>query len=156
MLWFFGLGTDCGLDEVGRVTDWDQRFLDMAKLVGSWSRDPSTKVGAVITKGKFVVSLGFNGHPAGLPDTLERLENREEKYKTILHAELNAILTSRRDLNGCTIYIWPYLCCSQCAAVIIQSGIKQVVVPFRGLDRWGESAVYLKESGVELKIKESV
>jgi deoxycytidylate deaminase len=51
------------------MADWDSRFLEMAVLVSKWSKDPSTKVGAVIAKGKFVVSLGFNGHPAGVADS---------------------------------------------------------------------------------------
>src|SRR4051794_22836798 len=61
------------------VADWDSRFLEMARLVSTWSKDPSTQVGAVITRGKFVVSLGFNGHPKGVSDTPDRLENREVK-----------------------------------------------------------------------------
>ena len=100
------------------VADWDSRFLEMARLVSSWSKDPSTQVGAVITRGKFVVSLGFNGHPKGVADTPDRLENREAKYRTIIHAEMNAILTAKQDLEGCTIYVWPFMPCSQCGAAV--------------------------------------
>ena len=70
---------------------WDRRFMEMARLVASWSKDPSSKVGAVITRGKFVVSVGFNGFPQGVVDSEERLTNRELKYPMILHAEINAI-----------------------------------------------------------------
>src|ERR1035437_2012178 len=96
------------------MADWDARFLELARLVSSWSKDPSTQVSAVITRGKFVVSLGFNGHAKGVTDSPGRVENREVKYRTIIHAEINAILTAKQDLEGCTIYLWPFMPCSQC------------------------------------------
>jgi dCMP deaminase len=136
------------------VADWDSRFLEMARLVSSWSKDPSTKVGAVITHGKFVVSLGFNGFPKGVSDLSERLENREIKYKMVIHAELNAILTARQHLEGCTLYVWPFMPCSQCGSAIIQSGIKRVVAPKMDNERWTESFALttqmFSEAGLEL------
>ena len=111
-------------------TDWHFRFLDMAHLVSTWSKDPSTKVGAVIVdKNKRVVSTGFNGFPKGVHDFSFRYENKDLKYQMILHAERNAILFAQRDLTDCTMYLWPVPCCAECAAMVIQSGIKQVVVP---------------------------
>jgi dCMP deaminase len=136
------------------VSNWDSRFLELAKLVSTWSKDPSTKVGAVITRGKFVVSLGFNGHPTGVADSPERLEIRENKYRTIIHAEINAILTAKQDLEGCTIYLWPFMPCSQCGAAIVQAGIKRVVAPLADNDRWTESFKFTQEifseAGVDL------
>jgi dCMP deaminase len=136
------------------MADWDSRFLELARLVSTWSKDPSTQVGAVITHGKFVVSLGFNGHPKGVNDTANRLENREVKYRTIIHAEMNAILTAKRDLEGCTIYVWPFMPCSQCGAAIVQAGIKRVVAPRAENDRWAESFRFTSEifaeAGVEM------
>jgi dCMP deaminase len=136
------------------VSNWDSRFLELARLVSTWSKDPSTQVGAVITRGKFVVSLGFNGHPKGVADTPERLEIRENKYRTIIHAEINAILTAKQDLEGCTIYLWPFMPCSQCGAAIVQAGIKRVVAPQADNDRWAESFKFTQEifseAGVEL------
>lgn len=136
------------------MSNWDSRFLELAKLVSTWSKDPSTQVGAVITRGKFVVSLGFNGHPKGVADTAERLEIRENKYRTIIHAEINAILTAKQDLEGCTIYLWPFMPCSQCGAAIVQAGIKRVVAPQADNDRWAESFKFTQEifseAGVEL------
>ncbi len=138
------------------VADWDSRFLEMARLVSTWSKDPSTQVGAVITRGKFVVSLGFNGHPKGVADTADRLENREAKYRTIIHAEMNAILTAKQDLEGCTIYVWPFMPCSQCGAAVVQAGIKRVVAPKSDNDRWAESFAFtteiFREAGVDLVI----
>jgi dCMP deaminase len=138
------------------VADWDSRFLEMARLVSTWSKDPSTQVGAVITRGQFVVSLGFNGHPKGVADTPDRLENREAKYRTIIHAEMNAILTAKQDLEGCTIYVWPFMPCSQCGSAVVQAGIKRVVAPKSDNDRWAESFAFtteiFHEAGVELVI----
>jgi dCMP deaminase len=132
---------------------WDRRFIEMAHLVASWSKDPSSKVGAVITKGKFVVSVGFNGFPQGIADTMERLENREIKYPTILHAEINAILSARQDIHGGTLYVTPYMPCPQCAAVIVQSGISRIVFTPSDNERWGRpplSVEMFREAGVEL------
>ena len=132
---------------------WDQRFMEMARLVASWSKDPSSKVGAVITRGKFVVSVGFNGFPQGIADSAERFENREIKYPTILHAEVNAILSSRQDICGCTLYVTPYMPCPQCAAVIVQSGITRIVYTPSDNERWGQpplSLIMFQEAGVKL------
>ena len=87
------------------MTNWDQRFLEMARLAATWSKDPSSKVGAVITDGKRIVSLGFNGFPAGIDDDPSIYGHRERKYRRVLHAEQNAISFAKRDLTGCTIYI---------------------------------------------------
>ena len=118
---------------------WDLRFLDMAKLVGSWSKDPSTQVGAVIIdQERRVISVGFNGFPRGITDD-ERLNRRDEKYGIIIHAEENAILTAKRDLTGCSIYTWPMPPCSKCCSKIIQSGISRIVAPVNTFDRWKDS-----------------
>jgi dCMP deaminase len=139
------------------MSDWDARFLDMAALVATWSKDPSTKVGAVITRGKFVVSLGFNGHPAGIDDSESRLHDREMKYRTIIHAELNAILSARQPLAGCTLYVVPFMPCSACGSVIVQSGITRVVTWESDNERWAESFEVTRsifaEAGVELAIR---
>ena len=104
---------------------WDTRFLDMAKLIASWSKQKTTKVGAVIVDHKHrVVSLGFNGYPTGIKDDYN--VSREEKLRRIVHAEENALLFSYRDLNGFTMYI-THPPCARCAAKIIQSGIRRVV-----------------------------
>jgi len=121
---------------------WDQRFLKIAQEVSTWSKDPSTKCGAVVTRGKTIVSLGFNGFPAGCEDSKELYEDRTVKYARVIHAEINAILSAKQDLTGCTIYVYPLPPCSQCAAAIIQSGINTVIAPppsdaLEG--RWGSS-----------------
>ena len=122
------------------MTRWDLRFIEMAALVASWSKDPSTKVGAVITNDKnHVISLGFNGFPRGVEDRLD--VSRETKLARTIHAEPNAILHAKQDLAGCSIYVTRPPC-SNCAALIIQSGISRVVYEAPDPDflvRWKDS-----------------
>ena len=76
------------------LNKWDQRFIDLAMHIADWSKDPSTKVGAVVVdpSTRRVVSTGFNGFPVGVEDTADRLENREIKYEMVVHAEQNALV----------------------------------------------------------------
>jgi len=112
----------------------------MAKLVSTWSKDPSTKVGAVIVDSdNTVISVGFNGLPRRIQDTDQRLNNRDIKLKMIIHAEINAIITAKRPLNGTTIYTYPFMSCSQCAGLIIQSGICRHISYKTNNERWKDS-----------------
>lgn len=136
---------------------WDKRFIGLAEYVAQWSKDPSTKCGTVITDGKRIVSIGFNGFPAGTDDSENIYRDREEKYRRVIHAEQNAMAFSNRDLKGCTIYVWPAPPCSQCAAMIIQRGIYRVVTPEPSedyLSRWADSVTsslsMFRETGIEV------
>jgi dCMP deaminase len=129
-----GLETICSLDslidmrlrEIG--SNWDHRFLVLSQHIAGWSKDPTTKVGCVVVdEQRHIVSTGYNGFARGVNDTHARLHEREVKYKLVIHAEKNALLHAQRDLRGCTLYVWPMPPCSQCAAAIVQSGIKRVV-----------------------------
>ena len=140
---------------------WDTRFISLAQFVSQWSKDPSTKVGAVIAdRHNRIISLGYNGFPARLPDDPAALEDRETKYKHMLHAEQNAILFARRDLTGCTIYIWPLLPCVSCTSVIIQSGLSRVVSISKPSKRpdgskyinFDESVTALKKAGLAVHL----
>ncbi len=126
---------------------WDRRFLELAKYISSYSKDPSTKVGAVIVDkdGRSIVSTGYNGFAKGVKDTAERLNNRDIKYKIVCHAEMNAILFAKRDLTGCILYTYPFGCCSSCASYIIQTGISRVVFPKTDNPRWTESIALSKK-----------
>ena len=133
---------------------WVKRFIDLAAFVGSWSKDPSTKAGSVLTRGNRVISMGFNGFPAGTDDHHHLYEDREVKYLRVVHAELNSILFAKEDLLGTTIYV-THFPCSQCAAAMIQKGISYVVFPLQNksfLDRWADSIKHtlrmFKESGI--------
>ena len=118
---------------------WDLRFIKLAEHVSEWSKDPSTKVGAIIAKDKKVVSLGYNGFPIHIADTEERLSIREVKLAYTIHAEINAILSTEKSLQGCTLYTWPFMPCARCACQIIQSGIVRVVSLVSDNKLWEES-----------------
>lgn len=139
------------------LTKWDERFIELAKLVGSWSKDPSTQVGAVIVDDdKRIVSIGFNGFPKGVKDSQKRLVDRDEKYAIIVHAEANALMFANRSVEGCTLYTWPFQPCSKCAGLIIQSGIKRVVSVVHDDKRWKKnfeiSQKLFTESGIILEL----
>ena len=146
------------------MSRWDLRFLEMAKHVASWSKDPSTKVGAVIFDGQNrVVSLGYNGFPKGVDDNPERYSDRQLKYKMVVHAEANAILFAQRSLAGCSIATWPFMSCSACAAMLIQSGIKRCIAPRLSDElalRWSESCatstMMFAEAGVDLVLYDPI
>lgn len=134
---------------------WNFWFIGLAKYVASASKDPSTKVGAVIAdKDRRVVSLGYNGLPRGVEDSHERLNDRNLKYKMIVHAERNALLFARGSVQGCTIYTWPMMPCATCCSMIIQAGIVRVVAPISDNPRWQEdmeiSKKLFQEAGVEV------
>jgi len=118
------------------LQNWDKRFLSLAEFISSWSKDPSTKVGAIIVDQKNrIVSMGFNGFPTGIQDD-NRLSDREEKYKIIVHGEMNAILFANKSLENCTLYTFPFMPCPKCAAMIIQTGITKVISYTNQNDRW--------------------
>jgi dCMP deaminase len=138
-----------------RVEKWDRRFLELARFISCWSKDPSTRVGAVIVdENRRIVSTGYNGLPQGVEDTDERLQNRELKYKLIVHGERNAVLFAGRSVHGCTLYTTPFMPCSVCAGMMIQAGIKRVVAPYSDNPRWIEDFKLTEqlfgEAGVEL------
>jgi dCMP deaminase len=109
---------------------WDTRLRVLARHIAAWSKDPSTQVGAVIADTRHrVVSVGYNGFPAGVDDDDTRLQDRATRLLYTVHAETNAILFAQRDLAGCTLYTWPFMPCARCAALIIQSGLSAVVAP---------------------------
>ncbi len=139
------------------VQKWDQRFIELAKHIAGWSKDPSTQCGAVIVDSKRrIVSIGYNGLAQGVEDLPERLNNREIKYKMFLHAERNALLFASRPLQDCTIYIWPFMSCAACAAMVIQAGITREVAPHSDNPRWVAefelAKEQFKEAGVELHL----
>lgn len=131
---------------------WDLRFLELAKLVGSWSKDPSTQVGAVIVDtNNRIISVGYNGFPQGIIDD-ERLYDRDTKYKIIVHGEINAILFANKPVIGCTLYTVPFEPCPRCAGLIIQSGIKRVVSYKNTNDRWEEDFKITRQLFTEANI----
>lgn len=120
---------------------WLERHLRAAEHRATYSKDPSTQVGAVLVApdGKEDHTYGYNGYPKGVNDV--GLTDRDYKYPRTVHAELNAIIKSKRDLTG--HYIFCTLApCAGCAAAIIQSGIRYVYhvqENFEKNDRWIDS-----------------
>lgn len=144
------------------LTRWDFRFLQLAETIACWSKDPSTKVGAVIARpDRTIASLGFNGFPRGVADTPERLENRDVKYMLTVHAEANAILAAREPLKGFWLYVAPLHPCVNCAALIVQSGIARVVAltgddPERWQESFANARIILQEGGVDVDLVQMV
>tara|TARA_B100000768_G_C10924879_1_gene227169 strand:- start:29 stop:475 length:447 start_codon:yes stop_codon:yes gene_type:complete len=129
---------------------WDLRYLELAKHISTWSKDPSTKIGAVaIAKNGQVLSQGYNGFPRGVADSEVRLADREQKLQRVVHAEMNVIYNASLhgvSLSGSTLYVYGLPCCSDCAKGVIQVGFKRVVMPKQvQTDRWKESWNRAKE-----------
>lgn len=134
---------------------WDRRFLELAKLVSTWSKDPSTQTGAVIVRpNKTVASIGFNGFPQKMPDRKEWYKNREDKYSRIIHCEMNALLFCREPVNGYTLYTYPFSSCDRCFVHMAQAGITRFVFPPPSRDqrdRWGTAFAKVEEYSREMK-----
>ncbi len=110
---------------------WDEYFMGVAKLSSFRSKDPSTKVGAcIVNEKKRIVGIGYNGLPYGCSDDEYPWEREGEpldtKYPYVVHAEPNAILNSTNKLDNATLYVTLFPC-NECAKLIIQSGIKEIV-----------------------------
>ena len=136
---------------------WDKRFLNLAEHISSWSKDPSTKVGAVIVNEKnHILSVGYNGFPRGVSDSEVRYNTRDVKYMYVCHAERNALDNAHTDVSGCTLYS-TLLCCNECAKSIIQRGIKRVVCYEPDRDgafmNWDVTGIMFREAGVQLDIQ---
>lgn len=142
------------------MNKWDLRYLQLAKFISSWSKDPSTQVGAVaVDKNNHVISLGYNGFAHGIDDCSERYLDRNIKYEMVIHGEENVLLFGGPRLKGATIYTYPFMPCPRCAAKIIQAGIKRVVtIPaneeqnVRWKDLFKLTKLQFKEAKVALKI----
>jgi dCMP deaminase len=142
------------------MTNWDKRYMELACCVASWSKDPSSKIGAVAVNEKGqILTTGYNGFPRGIADD-ERLNDRPTKYKYIVHAEMNAIYNATYNgvsLDGSTMYVAGLPCCSECAKGIIQVGVKRVVMNGDIYnERWSGSVELtlsmFNEAGVEWEI----
>jgi dCMP deaminase len=143
---------------------WDEYFMTLAYLVSMKSKDPSTRVGAVIVgKDNEIISTGYNGLPRNVKDKIDRYVNKDYKYLSSNHAEENAILHCARNgvsSKNCFIYT-PWIPCSRCAKSIIQAGISEVIYDenFPGNDInnqnevWKQSIEVSNEILLEAKVK---
>ena len=126
---------------MGEWTKWDKRFMDMAKMVGSWSScfQANRQIGAVIVRNKRIITTGYNGAPAGVMSCVERGECLRRKLNIpsgtqhelcyAIHAEQNAIIQAAKlgsSIEGATLYC-THQPCVICAKMIVNAGIVRVV-----------------------------
>ena len=141
---------------------WHRRFMEVAELVATWSKDKSTKVGAVVVgPDREIRSTGYNGVVRGVDDDIPERQERPTKYDFFEHAERNAVYNAcliGASLKGCVIYVTS-MPCPDCARAIIQSGNKMVVTRKVDVDAnaptgtWRDKLIYseqmFKEAGIE-------
>lgn len=147
------------------MTDWDDRYLDLAEHFASWSKDPSSKIGAVaVGEHGQILSQGYNGFPRGVEDTLHRWHDKKIKYDYVVHAEKNVIYNASLNgisLNGSTLYVFGLPVCNECAKAIVQVGIKRVVfrappkdngyINLKWEKAWSITKSIFREAGVDFK-----
>lgn len=139
---------------------WDEYFLDIAEVVRQKSKDPSSKIGAVLVDANHsIFSTGFNGFPIGIDETdLSRWE-RPIKYEYVCHAERNAIALAARKgsaTDGASLYLVGFPPCTECAKMLIQSGITRITIKILKEipDNWMLNMQFgddlLREAGIEV------
>ena len=137
---------------------WDIRYLQLAEEVASWSKDPSTQIGAIAVGNKGqVLSQGYNGFPRGIIDKDAYYLDRETKYKYVVHAEMNVIYNATYNgvsLDGATMYVTGLPVCSDCAKGIIQVGISRVVMyerltPLKWIESWKTTSGMFDEANIK-------
>ena len=142
---------------------WDVRFMEMTRLVSSWSSCYKTnrQVGAVIVRDKRILTTGYNGAPAGVTSCKDRCECMREKLNIqsgtrqemcyAVHAEQNAVIQAAKlgiSLQGATLYC-THQPCSMCTRIIINSGIERVVYEQGYPDEF--SLELFKEAGIKIE-----
>jgi len=139
---------------------WDKRFLEIAKLVSTWSKDPSTGVGAVyVSPERRLLSIGYNGFPRDMPDNDLFYHDRDEKLARTVHAEKNGIYNATENgvsLKGSTLYVYGCQVCHLCSLGVMQVGVKRVVVAYprsKVKTEWQQSTErtrsYFRGAGIE-------
>lgn len=135
----------------------NEHFIKMAKEVSYLSADPSTKIGVVlIDEANSILNLGVNK----IPDSIKGVDihNREEKYKYIVHGEMDALLTCpcQPGQRKHAIYIWGLPPCASCALSMVHAGIKEVYyacdeIPERWKESTAQAALILTKGGVHFE-----
>ena len=127
---------------------YDRAYLKMAYEWGKLSHCSRKQVGALIVKGRMIISDGFNGTPSGFDNCCED-ENGVTKWE-VLHAEANAILkvaSSTQSCKGATLYL-TLSPCRECSKLVYQAGIKRLVYDKTYKDTTGLE--FLQKAGVEV------
>jgi dCMP deaminase len=129
--------------------DFDIMFLKMARVPATLSKDPKTKVAAlIVTPDNRQISFGYNGFSRGMKEDAQRWK-RPVKYEYVIHAEMNAIMNCPFDTNGTTLYC-TYQPCHRCLQHLINAGIRRVVYarPYEQLqfrEIWDEAASHFDD-----------
>ena len=148
---------------------WDEYFMAIARLSSMRSKDPNTQVGAcIVGHDNRILSIGYNGAPNGFDDKKFPWDREggvlDTKYAFVCHGEMNAILNyrgSRKDLESAKLYV-DLFPCNECAKLIIQSGIKEVIYlsdKYKNMDEFKASKKMMDECGVkyhELKLDKDI
>lgn len=146
---------------MNRNMKWHKRYSDLAAHISTWSKDPSTGVGAVAIDSDTgqILSTGYNGFPRGVGDHHDRLHDRDKKLSLTIHAELNVVHNASLtgiSLEGSDLYVSGLPTCSKCALSIIQSGIRRVIVREEDVYKsnvwnaeWYKALDLYKEVGIE-------
>lgn len=145
------------------TTEKKIRYLDLAQHVSQWSKDPSTKIGAVAVVGNGLPIIGYNGFPRGMRDTADRLNDRTLKYPRTVHAEMNCIYNAADlgvSLRGASMFVYGLPVCGPCSLGVVQAGVKNVFIrtgPTSTLDKWvqgfQETADNFEECGVYWEVE---
>lgn len=135
--------------------EWDQRFIRIAHEAAEFSKDDKThrRTGAVlVSRDRRMTSLGYNGFPPGIADTVARIQDQELKRELMIHGEVNAVLNSGFNPHGGTLYCTRQPC-HKCAGIILKKGVARVVAPFSNPgwehDDWGWSVSLAREMFAE-------
>lgn len=144
---------------IRKATKWEARMIDQAFKWASYSKDPSTKVGAVIYDPVrcTIVTTGYNGFPRGCKDDPELYADRSRKYPRVVHAETNVIVDAAyqgKSTAGMSLACTHRPCGDTCAGIIIQAGIKHIIHPHDGDDmvrhNTEEAEEMFNEAGVQV------
>lgn len=144
-----------------RQLKWDLYYLRVAAAIATASKDPSTKVGAVLVRpwggvdnlpGNRIAATGFNGFPEGMDDHPDLYANREYKYKHVVHAEVAAFQAlGEQPTPGFTLYT-SFPCCEGCIEFAHGRGVRRIVsspicLKGRSLEWAAEWAERIKQAG---------
>lgn len=137
---------------------WLNRFMKIAEDVSEWSKDPSSKIGAVIISNTGrILATGYNGFSSRFNDTEDLYQNREFKYSRIIHAEMNALINALNygiNIDNSLLFVYGLPVCNECAKIISNTNIKTVVMKYKHSEKWEESfkitKEIFKECGIEV------
>lgn len=118
------------MEQLLPIPSWDEFFLRHVYLTALKSKDPRTRIGAILVRDKHIISSGYNGFGRGVKDLGERYNDRDAKYAFICHAEFNSVLQCAKlgiSSDNTTLYT-PGFPCSECCKAIIQGGISEIVL----------------------------